>query len=1262
MQSIKRLPRSVHGPLRSSIVLFDLPKVVEELIYNCIDAGATKVYVSINIRACYVKVEDDGCGITRDGLDLLGDKYATSKFGLMDDIESSTKSLGCRGEALGSLSDISVVEVRTKARGKPNAYCKIIKGSKCLFLGIDDQREVVGTTVIVRELFYNQPVRRRCMQSSPKKVLHSVKKCVLRTALVHPQILFKVTDIESEDVLLCTIPSSSPSPLISDGFGNEVSSSLHEIVCSDKKLMLSGYISGPADAFSTKAFQYLYINSRFISKCPIHNLVNDLAARFQGSSALRVEPEFHRGKRLKNQGYPAYMFDLCCPPLSYDLSFEPSKTIIEFKDWGTILTFFERAIMHCWEQLQEQSLQGNSFAHKLGVSVASEVQKEDIFKNSNMRKTRSNIQLHHRFLSHSPISSPLKIASEDITTPGRSSKDQKTFSLEPEPSQSDAGLFGFTDCSLQNVINDRVDVLDLRCDQMGGINHNPLWWTRNADSLPLENHLIPDLTSEVREKYDMQEFVRKNRPPYGTRHLKEELISCKMTNPHDIMANAQEVHKRLHNPKSLSKPGMKESHPLMENELYKSALCLTPSGFGTKVVHLRKELDNANALDAHYHVESSSSRDIFWPQKFDAATPSFSVIRKCQVLRDLDVLSSDPISPYSCDQTCLFEENNLHNRLGVCETGSICQLPKEEWLLYSPHASCGRSTEVAFDCTSRDSLEWNLRSFKCVDSGHSTIMEEKDEFFNSFRNSYSEIYPDEGWAKSRSDHEYCSSPNKDMCYGHLSNETISGDVCLLDNLHHETGWLFSDSTNVERTDGYSKFRIHPVHNHDKVVESSFHEQEFRNHEQSHAHKVRSKRSSSAPPFYKGKCKFFILNCLTKTVGKEPHFEFSKASPETMKSLDNVSQTDASQKALHREVSLRQIRQCIDEKPSRQEMRKSYPVGSITDEPEHVAAEMTKWRTGTLQPMVKDGEFLHNSFQQSDDILDISSGILRLSGSSLVPESLDKDCLQDARVLLQLDRKFIPVMASRTLIIIDQHAADERIRLEELRRKVLSGEGIGTTYLDPEQQLVLPEMGFQLLQKYAEQIQQWGWICSTPSQPSESFTKNMNLFKRHACAVSLVAVPCILGINLTDKDLIEFIEQLVETDGSSTLPPSVVRVLNFKACRGAIMFGDSLLPSECSLIVEELKATPLCFQPFMSSWPGFRCSRRAQVRHGMDSAGINPISAVHDCVWILRESFTSDSMLDGAHILRSVWLNATTPLLIVVHYSNVEYKHHSFVRI
>lgn len=218
-----------------------------------------------------------------------------------------------------------------------------------------------------------------------------------------------------------------------------------------------------------------------------------------------------------------------------------------------------------------------------------------------------------------------------------------------------------------------------------------------------------------------------------------------------------------------------------------------------------------------------------------------------------------------------------------------------------------------------------------------------------------------------------------------------------------------------------------------------------------------------------------------------------------------------------------------------------------------------------------------NIQSQNNILDISSGFLHLAGDSLIPETISKKCLEDAKVLHQVDKKFIPVVAGRTLAVIDQHAADERIRLEELRQKVLSGEEKAITYLDAEQELVLPEIGYQLLHSYSEQIKDWGWICNIHAQNSESFRRSLDILNRPQMAVTLIAVPCILGVKLNDVDLLEFLQQLADTDGSSTIPPSVLRVLNLKACRGAIMFGDSLLPSECSLIVEELKHTSLCFQ-------------------------------------------------------------------------------------
>ncbi|XP_060674426.1 DNA mismatch repair protein MLH3 isoform X2 [Ziziphus jujuba] len=112
--------------------------------------------------------------------------------------------------------------------------------------------------------------------------------------------------------------------------------------------------------------------------------------------------------------------------------------------------------------------------------------------------------------------------------------------------------------------------------------------------------------------------------------------------------------------------------------------------------------------------------------------------------------------------------------------------------------------------------------------------------------------------------------------------------------------------------------------------------------------------------------------------------------------------------------------------------------------------------------LKSNNKLHDVRNQSD-MLDISSRFLHLATDSLVPNSINKHFLENAKVLQQVDKKFIPIfVAGKTLAVIDQHAADERIRLEELRQKVLSGEARTITYLDAEQELMLPEIGLPLI--------------------------------------------------------------------------------------------------------------------------------------------------------------------------------------------------------
>ncbi|XP_028112896.1 DNA mismatch repair protein MLH3-like [Camellia sinensis] len=424
MRDIKHLPEAVRSSVRSGIVLFNLTRVVEELIFNSLDARATKVSVAVGVGTHYIKVVDNGCGITWDGLVLLGERYATSKVDQLANINAISGSFGYRGEALSSISDVSLLEVITKAHGRPNGYREVMKGCKWLYLGIDDGRQDVGTTVIVRDLFYNQPVRRKHIQSSPKKVLHSVKKCVLRIAIVHPKVFFKVVDIESEDEF-CTTPSSSPLSLLTSGFGIEIFSSLHELNVSDGVLKLSGYMSSPRDTSFVKACQFVYINSLYICKGPIHKLLNELVTRFNSSDLQEANMKLQNGKRSRSQTYETYILNLSCPrswyditfepsktsvefkvtfscPRSwYDITFEPSKTSVEFKDWSPIINCIEKAITHLWT---EKFSYGNSSSRGTVMSEEDNTWREgddvsspekDLPEKYEIAKRRCRIYNHH---------------------------------------------------------------------------------------------------------------------------------------------------------------------------------------------------------------------------------------------------------------------------------------------------------------------------------------------------------------------------------------------------------------------------------------------------------------------------------------------------------------------------------------------------------------------------------------------------------------------------------------------------------------------------------------------------------------------------------------------------------------------------------------------------------------------------------------------------------------------------------------------------
>uniref|UniRef100_A0A1J3I7S4 DNA mismatch repair protein MLH3 n=1 Tax=Noccaea caerulescens TaxID=107243 RepID=A0A1J3I7S4_NOCCA len=393
---------------------------------------------------------------------------------------------------------------------------------------------------------------------------------------------------------------------------------------------------------------------------------------------------------------------------------------------------------------------------------------------------------------------------------------------------------------------------------------------------------------------------------------------------------------------------------------------------------------------------------------------------------------------------------------------------------------------------------------------------------------------------------------------------------------------FTDIQNCSQSDGKKCKSLWGHADNVGVEEYSIRKEKFsyRDDSQTNFGKRMSRRSHSAPPFHREKKRFISLCCRSDT-------KLKKSDPSEFDDLECLTQPcDAHMHPKGKildDVSYDHIQETEKRLSSGSGLKASAGNRTVNMETQDFSSEesldpiksTTKWRHNcSVSQAAKDSHELHDQ----DCVLDICSGLLHIrSDESLVPGSINRHSLEDAKVLQQVDRKYIPIVACGTVAIVDQHAADERIRLEELHKKVLAGEARTITYLSADQELVLPEMGYQLLQSYSEQIKNWGWLCNINVEGSTSFKKNMSIIQRKPTPVTLNAVPCIMGVNLSDVDLLEFLQQLADTDGSSTIPPSVLRVLNSKACRGAIMFGDSLLPSECSLIIDGLKQTSLCFQ-------------------------------------------------------------------------------------
>ena len=320
---IQLLPDHVANQIAAGEVVQRPASVVKELMENAIDADATEIKLIIkNAGKVLVQVIDNGKGMSVTDARLSFERHATSKIRAAEDLfQLNTK--GFRGEALASIAAIAHVELKTKRAEDELGTAIEIEGSIVKFQ--DVSVTPTGSSVAVKNLFFNIPARRNFLKSDTVELRH-ISDEFHRVALAHPNIAFAFYHNGSE---LFNLPNENYRQRIVHVFGTKTNEKLVPVEEETEVLKISGFVGKPEFSKKTKSEQFFFVNQRFI-KSPYLN--HALKAAFEGL--------------LKDGYHPSYFLNLTVDPKTIDINIHPTKTEIKFDDEHTLYAILRSAVKH----------------------------------------------------------------------------------------------------------------------------------------------------------------------------------------------------------------------------------------------------------------------------------------------------------------------------------------------------------------------------------------------------------------------------------------------------------------------------------------------------------------------------------------------------------------------------------------------------------------------------------------------------------------------------------------------------------------------------------------------------------------------------------------------------------------------------------------------------------------------------------------------------------------------------------------------------
>ena len=316
MPKILQLDRHVADLIAAGEVVERPASAAKELVENAVDAGASRVIVEIqNGGMSYLRVTDNGSGIAAEDAETAFLRHATSKLRTKEDL-AAIGTLGFRGEALAAIAAVSKIDLLTKQPGHPGLSLRLEAGV------VTDKTEAGcpdGTTIIVRDLFYNTPARLKFMKRDSVESSH-VAAALQQQALAHPEVSFRL--IKDGETVLQTDGKGDLHSAVYAVFGRQLANELVKVESKWEHMALSGFVTKPTATRGNRANQHFFVNGR-----PVR------------SKLLTAALEEAYANQMMTGRFPSCVLQLTLPNEAVDVNVHPAKTEVKFAN--------ERAVFDC---------------------------------------------------------------------------------------------------------------------------------------------------------------------------------------------------------------------------------------------------------------------------------------------------------------------------------------------------------------------------------------------------------------------------------------------------------------------------------------------------------------------------------------------------------------------------------------------------------------------------------------------------------------------------------------------------------------------------------------------------------------------------------------------------------------------------------------------------------------------------------------------------------------------------------------------------